>query len=174
MSKRADAITTPSSSEGPNRTVDHQLAATGTVTAAATTTVRSPRARRTRKHSGRSNGGSATPSTPACWPTPARPPQRPRRAREGNRGTTLSPARLAHTPGTSSSDKPLPGPKSAYGPPTGASLPCLRNRGQRRPSEALDSKEDSIWVAAGRQDGHPGLTRTALSVLHGMAGRLPR
>src|SRR6185437_8255043 len=30
-------------------------------------------------------------------------------AREGSRGTTLSPARPAHTPGTGSSDKPLPG-----------------------------------------------------------------
>jgi len=31
-------------------------------------------------------------------------------AREGNRGTALTPARPAHTPHASSSDKPLPGP----------------------------------------------------------------
>lgn len=34
-------------------------------------------------------------------------------AREGNRGTALSPARPAHTPHASSSDKPLPGQRSA-------------------------------------------------------------
>jgi len=33
--------------------------------------------------------------------------------REGNRGTALSPARPAHTPHASSSDKPLPGQRSA-------------------------------------------------------------
>jgi transposase len=36
------------------------------------------------------------------------------RAREGTWGTTLSPARPAHTPGTGSSAKPLPGPPPAY------------------------------------------------------------
>jgi transposase len=34
--------------------------------------------------------------------------------REGNRGTTLSPARPAHTPSTGSSAKPLPDPSAAY------------------------------------------------------------
>jgi transposase len=38
-------------------------------------------------------------------------------AREGNRGTTLSPARPAHTPGAGSSDKPLPDHNPAYGQP---------------------------------------------------------
>jgi transposase len=37
-------------------------------------------------------------------------------AREGNRGTTLTPARPAHTPNTSSSDKPLPDLTPPYGP----------------------------------------------------------
>src|SRR5215469_3625595 len=37
------------------------------------------------------------------------------RAREGTRGTTLSPARPAHTPNASSSAKPLPGLTSPYG-----------------------------------------------------------
>ena len=38
------------------------------------------------------------------------------RAREGNRGTTLHPARPAHTPNASSSDKPLPDLAPPYGP----------------------------------------------------------
>jgi hypothetical protein len=38
------------------------------------------------------------------------------RAWEGNRGTSLHPGRPAHTPGTGSSGKPLPGPKPAYEP----------------------------------------------------------
>jgi hypothetical protein len=63
---------------------------------------------------GASNGGSATPSTPACAPTPATPPQRHRRTREGNRGTTLTPARPTPTPSTGPSDRPLPGLTPAY------------------------------------------------------------
>ena len=61
---------------------------------------------------------SATPSTPSSRPTPGEQPPRPRqRAREGNRGTTLHPARPAHTPHASSSDKPLPDPTPAYARP---------------------------------------------------------
>ena len=37
-------------------------------------------------------------------------------AREGSRGTTLQPARPARTPGTGSSDKPLPGPVTTLRP----------------------------------------------------------
>jgi transposase len=37
-------------------------------------------------------------------------------AREGNRGTALTPARPAHTPGAGSSDKPLPGLTPPYDP----------------------------------------------------------
>jgi transposase len=127
--------------------------ATGTLTAAPTMTARSPRARHPKRRFGPSNGGSATPSTPACWPTPASPPQVARRAREGNRGTTLTPARPACTPGTGSSDKPLPGPQPAYGPPPGARLPRHRNRAQRTPGQALDSKEDSICATPVRVAG---------------------
>lgn len=36
--------------------------------------------------------------------------------REGNRGTTLHPARSAHTPHADSSGKPLPGPATALHP----------------------------------------------------------
>ncbi len=41
-------------------------------------------------------------------------PRLSRRAREGKWGTALSPARPAHTPSASSSDKPLPGPSPPY------------------------------------------------------------
>ena len=53
----------------------------------------------------------------ACRPTPGESQRRPGpRAREGNRGTTLSPARPAHTPSTGSSAKPLPDPNPHYDP----------------------------------------------------------
>ena len=77
---------------------------------------RSPRARRTRRRCGPSSAGSATRSTRRWWPTPGRPQPPAPRAREGNRGTTLSPGRPAHTPHTGSSDKPLPGLPPPYGP----------------------------------------------------------
>ena len=121
---------------------------TPTATAAPTTTARSPRARPTKKRSGASNGGSATPSSPASRPTPGRPqPRQPRRAREGNRGTTLTPARPAHTPTTGYSDKPLPSQAPPYDPPPRPSRPLHRSPHQRKPTAALDnnSKEDSIW-----------------------------
>ena len=81
--------------------------ATGTPRAAPTTTRNWPRAKPRKKRCVRSNARSATPSSAACKKTPGAPP--PRRAREGNRGTTLSPGRPAHTPTTGSSGKPLPG-----------------------------------------------------------------
>ena len=61
--------------------------------------------------------GSATPS---CPPPGRRPPSRSATpwAREGNRGTTLHPARPAHTPHASSSGKPLPGPTPRLRPGT--------------------------------------------------------
>jgi transposase len=50
--------------------------------------------------------------------------QRPaRRAREGNRGTTLTPARPAHTPNAGSSDKPLPDLGTTIRPGTRAAAP---------------------------------------------------
>ena len=67
-------------------------------------------------------------------PAARRPPQR---AREGNRGTTLHPARPAHTPHASSSDKPLPDPQPAYARP---------RRPHRRtdPARAIDNKEELV------------------------------
>jgi len=47
------------------------------------------------------------------------------RAREGNRGTTLTPARPAHTPNAGSSDKPLPDPGTTIRPGTRAATPSL-------------------------------------------------
>jgi hypothetical protein len=98
-----------------------------------------------KKHFGASSGGSATPSTPASSPTPARPPATRQRAREGNRGTTLTPARPARTPSAGSSDKPLPSPASPYDPPPrpGEHHPHPR---RRKPAEVLDKniKEGSI------------------------------
>ena len=64
------------------------------------------------------------PSSPACRPTPGVPRPVPR-AREGNRGTTLQPARPAHTPGTGSSDKPLPGPVTTLRPRPATQRPSL-------------------------------------------------
>ena len=87
--------------------------------------------RRTRKRSGPSSGGSATPSSPACTPMPGEPRKPPSRAREGNRGTTLHPARPAHTPHAGSSGKPLPGLTPRYGParqPAHLLAPCPAGR----------------------------------------------
>jgi hypothetical protein len=127
--------------------------------------------RRTRRRCAASSGGSATPSTPRWWPTPGRPQQRPahRRAREGNRGTSLSPGRPAHTPHTGSSGKPLPGPPPPYGPAPPQVAPRL-NRTERfaaglrtpqplrrNPAQPLDSnsKEDSFCLPRLRLDRGP-------------------
>ncbi len=65
----------------------------------------------------RGNRRLATPSTASSRPTPAGQPRRPAlRAREGNRGTTLIPARPAHTPSTGASDQPLPDLNPPYDP----------------------------------------------------------
>ena len=50
------------------------------------------------------------------------------RAREGNRGTTLSPARPAHTPNTGSSAKPLPDPTPTLRPAPHAGAPAHEAR----------------------------------------------
>jgi hypothetical protein len=72
----------------------------------------------------------------------------------GQPGTTLHPARPAHTPHAGSSDKPLPDPPPRYGPAPRQAHPHRRSRPQRKPGQPLDSKskEDSICtpVAARR------------------------
>jgi transposase len=52
-------------------------------------------------------------------------------------------------PDASSSDKPLPDPAPAYGPPPRPAQPCHRNPDQRKSAAALDDdfKEVSIWSA---------------------------
>ena len=96
-----------------------------------------------------SSDASATPSSPASRPTPAGPPQPGLRAREGTRGTTLSPARPAHTPDTSSSAKPLPDPPPPYGPgqrPSGRRPPPAP---QRPPQKHLTQRVvRSAWMSA--------------------------
>jgi hypothetical protein len=65
------------------------------------------------------------------------------RTREGNRGTTLSPARPARTPNTGSSDQPLPGPRPAHDPPQRSRRPYRRpGRRQRKPGEPLDNDDN--------------------------------
>jgi transposase len=116
--------------------------ATGTATARPATTASWPRARRTKRHSGPSSGGSAMPSTASFRPTRgALPPDQLQRAREGNRGTTLSPARPVCTPGTGSSAKPLPDPDPLYDPPPHPSAPSHRSAAPRTPAGPLDNKE---------------------------------
>jgi transposase len=85
-----------------------------TALATPTTSANSPKARHQPKPAAPSSARSATPSTPGSWQTPAARQPRRERAREGNRGTTLNPARPAHTPNASSSDKPLPNPPPPY------------------------------------------------------------
>jgi transposase len=94
----------------------------GTASAAPTTTARSPRARLPRRRCGLSSAASATPCGPPWSPTPNAPPPSPdrhrrRRAREGNRGTTLSPARPAHTPRHRLFGQATPEPAPRLGPP---------------------------------------------------------
>ena len=141
-------------------------------------------ARPAKKHSAPSSGESATPSTPASRPTPAGLPAP--RAREGNRGTTLMPARPAHTPDTGSSGKPLPGlattlrprpaptaapgiprsrPHSAAGKasrprqPTKPQRPKATSSSAKRPPERLDTKRLSIGAATGPAEGHRWCTQ---------------
>jgi transposase len=121
---------------------------TGTARAARTTTRNWPREKPTKRRSALSSARSATRSSPASRPTPARQPPT-LRAREGNRGTTLHPARPARTQHADSSGKPLPNPLPRYGP---APRPAQRRRPSglhRKFRQLLDSnsKEDSFCAA---------------------------
>jgi transposase len=57
----------------------------------------------------------------------------------GQPGTTLSPARPAHTPNTGSSAQPLPSPTSPYDDQANAHRP-VRDQLRRKPEQALDTK----------------------------------
>jgi transposase len=119
-----DASTTPSTWPRSPRS------ATGTATAAPTTTARSPRERPARKLCAASSGGSATRSTPASEPTPARPHEPTPRAREGNRGTTLTPARPAHTPQRRLFGQATPEPATTLRPAPRTGDPLRRRRSE--------------------------------------------
>ena len=102
----------------------------------------------------------------ACAPTPGRPPQRHQRTREGNRGTTLTPARPAPTPSTGSSDKPLPGLTPAYVPPQRARRPCRRpSRRRRNPGEPLDNDDNKEDLHALGLELDQGECRPELGIL---------
>jgi hypothetical protein len=122
---------------------------TPTATAAPTSTARSPRARPAKRHSARSNASSATSSTPGSRPTPPAAGPHTLTVREGNRGTALSPARPAHTPGTGSSDKPLPDQHPAYDRPPGPAS-SASDAVQEPAQNHLTTKRSSFWSAAGR------------------------
>src|SRR6516164_611455 len=95
------------------------------------------------------------PSSPASTPTPAAPPRPGLRVREGNRGTTPSPARPAHTPKTGSSAKPLPDLPPPYDPghrPTGTRPPPAQGND---PPEPLDAKRHSLGATTGTPWSHP-------------------
>ena len=64
----------------------------------------------------------------------------------GNQGTTLTPARPAHTPNASSSDQPLPDLTPPYGPAPRQTRLHRRSRLRRKPGQPLDNnnKEDSL------------------------------
>jgi transposase len=75
------------------------------------------------------NGGSATPPSPASRLTPGRPqPQQRRRAQEGNRGTTLTPARPAHTPQHRLFGQATPGPATTPRPALHVDEPSPQHR----------------------------------------------
>jgi transposase len=100
--------------------------------------------------------GSATPSSPASGPTLAGPQQPRPRAREGNRGTTLSPARPDCTPSNGSSSKPLPDPNPPYDPP-----PRPKRAVTPRPKSANFTcyLSNHVIVLAGQRPFWPAIAR---------------
>jgi transposase len=118
-----------------------------------------PKARPRKKLCAPSSAASATLSSPGCKPTPAGLPQpRAQGAREGSRGTTLSPARPAHTPRHRLFGQATPGPATTLRP----SQPPRPRRPARRPNRRftapLDTKRhryERLMAGAGRGSGHP-------------------
>jgi transposase len=78
---------------------------------------------------------------------------RKRGAREGTRGTTLPPARPAHTPGTGSSAKPLPDLTPPYGPPPGTGMSPFP---QRLPTPPGDEPHVQVERPQRSEDERPG------------------
>jgi hypothetical protein len=107
-----------------------------------------------------SSDASATRCTSGCSTTPARPPPpRLRRAREGNRGTTLSPARPAHTPTHRLFGPATPGPAPRLRPLAGPHGATPHGRHRRRPEKPLDKQRGLLNPSA--------LTRPAASAALG-------
>ena len=115
---------------------------------------------KTRKEALRSLKRQVSNAIFACLQADARRAAARDRAREGSRGTTLSPARPDRTPGTGSSDKPLPGPATTLRPqPASARAglriprslpPCRRRRRRSRWSARSEARTNDLEV---RQDG---------------------
>ncbi len=113
-----------------------------TVPAGATTTARSPKARQPRKRCVPSSEGSAMRSgRPWSQTFAGLLPPAQRRVREGNRGTSLSPARPAHTPKHRLFGSATPEPEPRLRPPSRAGVPRRRGR-SGRPEEALDAMKE--------------------------------
>jgi transposase len=129
---------------------------TATPTAGPISSGSSPKARPGKKRCDRSSAESAMPCSPACRPTPAKPREPSARAREGNRGTTVSPARPAHTPSAGSSAKPLPDPTPPYGPARSPDREDKIMRDEKDRQNLLTTKRlRSGAGVAGRMAGHP-------------------
>src|SRR6185437_12670163 len=90
-------------------------------------------------------------------------------AREGNRGTTLSPARPARTPNAGSSAKPLPDLPPPYDPGhaplRGRPHPARR----KRSAEPLDAKR-SRYGRVGGQRRPAGYSTLRIVMAHGGVG----
>ena len=107
-----------------------------------TTNANELRAKEPKKPSGHSNAGSATSSTPASSPTP-KPPPPGAAVREGNRGTTLNPARPDRTPTSRLFGTATPGPAPTL-------RPARPRRRERNSPEPLDTNRYSFRSAAAR------------------------
>src|SRR6516162_7475902 len=81
------------------------------------------------------------PSAPGWSTTPAEPP---RRAREGKRGTTLTPARPAHTPRHQLFGQATPGPEPSLRPPAPAVVRPSPKPPRKSPAEPLDTQRGLV------------------------------
>ena len=146
-----------------NRTLNHAIHMAAvtqlrsrTAPAAATTTARSPRARPRRKRCGRSSAASATPSGPPWSPTPDAPPHgSARKAGPGGQpGTTLSPARPAHTPRHRLFGQATPEPDRRLRP-TSEARDERRREHRRPPEDLLDNQRGLVPPAIAADAARP-------------------
>ena len=156
-----------------NRRLNHAIhmprsprSATSTATAAPTTTSRSPRARHPKEALRALKRQISDAIYKHLKADAAAPPQPVPGAREGNRGTTLSPARPAHTPNASSSAKPLPD----LSPPYDAQL-TSRKGAAHTPGKDRTNHLTQRGIVRGGQDG---LDPNQLRGRVGRSGRVHR